>query len=328
MLRRWLKSSCETPHDEYLPNPCLTPEKSVEISAANGAVVQAVSKSLKRKRGKYNHYSAEQRYKMAKYAVENGVMKASKHFSKVLGKPVNESSIRTMKKSYILKKVTTESDEFQDGLPCNKRGRPTLLGTFEEDVIDYIKNLRLSGGIVNRPIVIAAACGIIMAKNRQHLVEFGGSIDLNNSWAQSFLRRLNFVQRKGTKAARKLPENFPEQKELFLSKIEEIVTEKRIPDDLIINVDQTNVYIVPVGDFTLEEKGSKQVPIIGLEDKRQITVLLGCTMSGYFLPLKLSTQAERIRFTRNFHSPMIGILPIRQITGPTQRACVIMLKKL
>lgn len=76
---------------------------------------------------------------MAKYAVENGVMKASKHFSKVLGKPVNESSIRTMKKSYILKKVTTESDEFQDGLQCDKRGRPILLGTFEKDVIDYIK---------------------------------------------------------------------------------------------------------------------------------------------------------------------------------------------
>lgn len=41
---------------------------------------------------------------------------------------------------------------------------------------------------------------------------------------------------------------------------------------------------MPVGDYTLEEKGSKQVPIIGLEDKRQITVLLGCTISGFFLP--------------------------------------------
>lgn len=101
-------------------------------------------------------------------------------------------------------------DEFQDGLPCDKRGRPTLLGTFVEDVIDYIKSLRLSGGIVNRPIVIAAARGIILwLKNRQHLVEFGGSIDLNNSWAQTIVRRLNFVQRKDTKAARKLPENFP-----------------------------------------------------------------------------------------------------------------------
>uniref|UniRef100_A0A8W8KNW3 DDE-1 domain-containing protein n=1 Tax=Magallana gigas TaxID=29159 RepID=A0A8W8KNW3_MAGGI len=100
--------------------------------AANGAVVQAMSKSLKRKRGEYNHYSAEQRYKMAKYAVENG-----------------------------------------DGLPCDKRGRPTLLGTFVEDDIDYIKSLRLSGGIVNRPIVIAAA--------RAHQVnEFKDELTRNN----------------------------------------------------------------------------------------------------------------------------------------------------
>ena len=44
------------------------------------------------------------------------------------------------------------------------------------------------------------------------------------------------------------------------------------------------MYIVPVGDYTLEEKESKQIPIIGLEDKRQITVLLGCTLSGRLLP--------------------------------------------
>lgn len=136
ILRRWLKWSCETPPEQYLPNPCSTPEKSSVISAANAAVVQAVCKSLKRKRGDYNHYSSEQRYKMAKYAVENGVMKASIHFSKVLGKPVNESGIGTMKKSYILKKVKTESEEFPDGLPCDKCGRPTLLSTFEEDIIN------------------------------------------------------------------------------------------------------------------------------------------------------------------------------------------------
>ena len=51
-----------------------------------------------------------------------------------------------------------------------------------------------------------------------------------------------------------------------------------------INFDQTNVYIVPVGRYTLEEKRSKQILIIGLEDKWQITVLLGCTLSGRLLP--------------------------------------------
>ena len=95
---------------------------------------------------------------------------------------------------------------------------------------------------------------------------------------------MNFVQRKGTKAAQKLPENFSEIKETFLCKIKEIVSQSNVPNDLIINFDQTNVYIVPVGDYILEDKGSKQIPIIGLEDKRQITVLLGCTLSCRLLP--------------------------------------------
>ena len=90
-----------------------------------------------------------------------------------------------------------------------------MLGKFEEDVVDYIKKLRLSGGIVNRSITIAAARGIISVINRQILAAYGGPIELTNCWAQSFLRRLNFVQRTGTKAARKLPENFSELKKHF-----------------------------------------------------------------------------------------------------------------
>ena len=53
------------------------------------------------------------------------------------------------------------------------------------------------------------------------------------------------------------------------------VSEFNPPDEMIINIDQTGVPIVPVGAYTLEEEGAKQVPIIGQEDKRQITVLLG-----------------------------------------------------
>ncbi|CAH1268946.1 Hypp4042 [Branchiostoma lanceolatum] len=40
-----------------------------------------------------------------------------------------------------------------------------------------------------------------------------------------------------------------------------------IPDEMILNWDQTGVNIVPVGSWTLKEEGSKQVPITGLEDK-------------------------------------------------------------
>jgi len=46
---------------------------------------------------------------------------------------------------------------------------------------------------------------------------------------------------------------------------------------LIINFDQTNVMIIPVGDYTLDKVGRKQVSILGLQDKRQVTMVLACT---------------------------------------------------
>ncbi|KAJ8304618.1 LOW QUALITY PROTEIN: hypothetical protein KUTeg_018201, partial [Tegillarca granosa] len=45
-------------------------------------------------------------------------------------------------------------------------------------------------------------------------------------------------------------------------------------------------------DYTLEQEGSKQVQIIGFEDKRQITVLLGVTMSGNFIPPQIIYAGE------------------------------------
>ena len=82
MLRRWLKSGVETPlPEQYLPEPCQTPEKASEYAAANFEVLETITTSArKRKRGEYNHYSPDQRYKMAKYAVENRVSKAAKIF--------------------------------------------------------------------------------------------------------------------------------------------------------------------------------------------------------------------------------------------------------
>ncbi len=56
-----------------------------------------------------------------------------------------------------------------------------------------------------------------------------------------------------------------------------------VPPQLIINFDQTNAKYVPVSEWTLAKEGSKQVPIIGLEDKREMTVLLACTLSGKLL---------------------------------------------
>ena len=44
---------------------------------------------------------------------------------------------------------------------------------------------------------------------------------------------------------------------------------------------------VPTYEHTLEKCGSKQVSIIGMEDKREMTVLLECSLSGNLIPPQL-----------------------------------------
>ena len=79
-------------------------------------------------------------------------------------------------------------------------------------------------------------------------------------------------------------------KSAFLERIREVGTTDTgsfVPPQLILNFDQTNVKFVAVSEWTLENSGTKQVSIIGLEDKREMTVLLCYTQSGGVLPPQL-----------------------------------------
>ena len=90
-----------------------------------------------------------------------------------------------------------------------------MLGKLDEKVIKYIKQLRSAGGIVNKTVVICTARGIVSASDKMLLQENGGHIDINRSWAESLMKRMGYVRRKGTKAARKIPRNFMEVKDEY-----------------------------------------------------------------------------------------------------------------
>ena len=127
----------------------------------------------------------------------------------------------------------------------------------------------------------------------------GGSLEIvgkgGRSWCESFLRRANLVKRKATKAAKKLPEDFEQVKAAFLQNISAVVKEHKIPDELIINLDETPLRFVPVDKYTMEKIGAKQVPLVGKEDKREITALLSCTASASFLPPQLIYEGKTDR---------------------------------
>ena len=59
--------------------------------------------------------------------------------------------------------------------------------------------------------------------------------------------------------------------------IKAIVTLEDIPLNLIIN---RGMHYVPISSWTMAKEGSKRVEICGIDDKRQITAVLGCSMTG------------------------------------------------
>ena len=122
-------------------------------------------------------------------------------------------------------------------------------------MIDYVRKLRDSGSVVNRQIVIAGAGGILMSKNKYIHEEFGGHVILDRPWAESFMRRIGFERRKGTKAARKLPFDYEKQKLDFLSRVRDTREKFAKPEEMVINFDQTNISIIPCGNWTMAEQG-------------------------------------------------------------------------
>ena len=62
---------------------------------------------------------------------------------------------------------------------------------------------------------------------------------------------------------------------------------EEVPPSLIVNWDHTVMKIISSSQWTMEKRGTKRVEIAGVEDKRQITAVFACTMSGKFLPMQL-----------------------------------------
>ena len=230
------------------------------------------------KRGTYVSYTPEQRRDIGKYAAEHGNSKAVKKFSEDLNCKISESTVRNIKSAYLKeihspkRKLNLDESEVLELTP-KKRGRKLMLGDeLDENVKKMVNSVRNSGGVINSAIVMAAGKGIVLAKDRSLLVENGGHIGITKSWAQSFLRRMGMVKRKGTTSKKIFNvENFENEKDKFLTDVRNKMENNDIPKQLVINWDQTGINIVPVSQWTMEVEGAKRVEIQGIDDKRQIT---------------------------------------------------------
>ena len=78
----------------------------------------------------------------------------------------------------------------------------------DKAVQEYIRSLRVAGGVVNTAIVMGAAEGIVSARDVSKLVSHGGYIDICKSWAKSLLNRMGYVKRKASNAGKILAAEF------------------------------------------------------------------------------------------------------------------------
>ena len=107
---------------------------------------------------------------------------------------------------------------------------------------------------------------------------------------------MNWTIRKGTTAASKLPLDWMKQglnmnyRVLYLAKV------YGIPSSFVVNSDQTGIHLVHVaGGKTWDVKGTKDVKILGMEEKKHITCVMSSNASGELLPIQAIFSGKTIR---------------------------------
>ena len=302
-LLRYFKPVEKDPLPQNVPSLSQAELQKVNTSVKRTLALQETPEDSKQKRPKYNDYTPAERAQIGKYTVENGPIRASRHFTKLWGKNIPESTARRLKNEYLRALIQSRSSSSNASLDSpivvlSKRacGRPLLLGhNLDRAVQDYVHALRIVGGVVNTDIVIAATKGIITAKEPSLLSDHGGHVEITKPWVKLLFSRMGYVKRKGSNAGKVNVEHFKEIQEEFLADIMAEVLMNEVHPDLIFNWDQTPVHYVPTGQWTMNRCKEKIIPIAKSDDKRQITAVLAVTLNGEYLPPQVIYEGKTTR---------------------------------
>ena len=165
-----------------------------------------------------------------------------------------------------------------------KRGRLLyLLEEIDEKLQTFLIAQRRAERNINRHTVYGVLMGLI--KSNLHL--YGGYLEFTatDGWLYSLYKKMNFVRRTVTTSRLVVTEAlWIEIWTLLLHGICTLVKTYNIPDELIINADQTASKYVPTSSVIIAEKDSMHVAKQGAGDKRAITLTLAETLSGDMLP--------------------------------------------
>ncbi|KIM34882.1 hypothetical protein M413DRAFT_44794, partial [Hebeloma cylindrosporum] len=97
---------------------------------------------------------------------------------------------------------------------------------------------------------------------------------------------LNWSERKATRAAQKIPDDWEEKCEKSFLRKAYSIKEYDIPSALYVNSDQTQVVYAPGDKMTYAPIGAKQVSLVGGDEKRAFTLMVSVANDGTLLPFQ------------------------------------------
>ena len=203
-----------------------------------------------------------------------------------------------------LKEASRKNVSPKKKLPNKMHGRPTLLGQKLDTLVQkLLRATGYKGGVVNKQTALATAKALVKGYpllEKENLV-------LGAPWTKSLFNCMGFVLRPKTTAKVLIPEGALKEAELkFRHQIVNYVEKYQTPPSLIINLDQTPSKYVQISSNTMQKKGTENVPISGIDDKRYITGTFSITMENKFLPMQLiykgktSHSLPKIQFLNGF----------------------------
>jgi hypothetical protein len=115
----------------------------------------------------------------------------------------------------------------------------------------------------------------------------GSVFRVSDSYLRTWLRdTLKWSLRRPTNTAQKLPENWEDLCEKSFFRTAYLIKEHDIPSSLILNSDQTQIVYAPGTGLTWEKRGSPQVSVVGVEEKRAFTLVVTLADDGTLVPFQ------------------------------------------
>ena len=224
-------------------------------------------------RGKYKHYSFDEKLKIADEARQIGLRPASVKFKVAVGTLHGWMKL-------------TASDRPEKGPNSRRRGAGRKL-SYDDDIDDQI----LSWFLQKREQHIPVSQEMVMSRARGLIQPCNANFLGSRGWLRRYMKRHNLVMRRAS-FSQKLPADLEGRIKTFHEFVRSLRCE--VDYDYVINMDETPAYFDLVPTTTMDEAGTKTIKIRTTGgEKRHLTVVLAVTSEGEVLPTTCIFKGKR-----------------------------------